>query len=281
MQEQLSTDDGQPFSITLHTAQRWMHKMDWRYEKRMKGMYIDGHERDDVVKYRQEFCARWKEYEKCMVTYDNNSNIDSIPAGFPVPGGRFRIQLVTHDESTFAADDRCKTIWQHSSHATNPEQKGEGTSIMVSDFLSLEWGRLKTDERCTYRVYATSHIISKLNSEARVIFHLGKNQEGYFTAEDLLAQVDRAIDIFEELTRGFTIALFIFDNVPSHKKRAPDALSARKMVKTPTLGWTPVKGGPRMRCGQLLDGTAQDFYYPDDHPTMPGWFKGMKAIIKE
>lgn len=29
------------------------------------------------------------------------------------------------------------------------------------------------------------------------------------------------------------------------------------------------------------DGTPQDFYYPDDHPTMPEWFKGMEAIIKE
>lgn len=27
--------------------------------------------------------------------------------------------------------------------------------------------------------------------------------------------------------------------------------------------------------------TPQDFYFPDDHPTMPGWFKGMEAIIRE
>ena len=29
------------------------------------------------------------------------------------------------------------------------------------------------------------------------------------------------------------------------------------------------------------DQTRQDFYYNDDHPTMPGWFKGMEEIIRE
>ena len=27
-------------------------------------MYVDGHERADVVQYRNEFIGRWKEYEK-------------------------------------------------------------------------------------------------------------------------------------------------------------------------------------------------------------------------
>lgn len=36
-----------------------------------------------------------------------------------------------------------------------------------------------------------------------------------------------------------------------------------------------------MRNGRLPDGREQEFYYHDDHPTMPGWFKGSEAIIKE
>jgi hypothetical protein len=31
----------------------------------------------------------------------------------------------------------------------------------------------------------------------------------------------------------------------------------------------------------MSNGNAQPFYFPDDHPTMPGWFKGMEVIIKE
>lgn len=44
--------------ISLATAQRWMQKLDWQYGKKKNGMYIDGHEREDVVKYRKEFLER-------------------------------------------------------------------------------------------------------------------------------------------------------------------------------------------------------------------------------
>jgi hypothetical protein len=49
----------------------------------------------------------------------------------------------------------------------------------------------------------------------------------------------------------------------------------------PKKGWTHHAGGPRMRCGRLPNGDPQSFYFPDDHPSMPGWFKGMEQIIKE
>jgi hypothetical protein len=29
------------------------------------------------------------------------------------------------------------------------------------------------------------------------------------------------------------------------------------------------------------DNTPQDLYFPDNHPTMPGWFKGMETIIRK
>jgi len=31
----------------------------------------------------------------------------------------------------------------------------------------------------------------------------------------------------------------------------------------------------------FADGQTQELYYPHDHPTMAGWFKGMEEIIKE
>lgn len=36
-----------------------------------------------------------------------------------------------------------------------------------------------------------------------------------------------------------------------------------------------------MRNGTLPDGSSQLFHHPENHPTMPGWFKGMEEIIKE
>jgi len=110
-------------------------------------MYIDGHEREDVVKYREEFVARWKDYEKRFFIYDNNGEVLSKPVGFPVPQiGRFRLILVTHDESTFYETDRRKTKWTHATQGPQPEKKGEGQSIMVSAFLTSEWGLLRDED---------------------------------------------------------------------------------------------------------------------------------------
>ena len=38
-------------SISKKTAICWLKKLDWRYEGLKNGMYIDGHEREDVVAY--------------------------------------------------------------------------------------------------------------------------------------------------------------------------------------------------------------------------------------
>ncbi|KAL1669056.1 hypothetical protein GGF50DRAFT_44924 [Schizophyllum commune] len=267
-------------SISERTGRRWLNKLSWRYQRKRSGMYIDGHERPDVVAEREKFIRRWREYERRFIHFDDNGDPLPAPPGFPVPGHRFRLIPVTHDESTFYQNDGRRIYWQHTKTRAAPQPKGEGQSIMVSDFLTSEWGRLRASD-------------DDNAEDARVVFKAGKNRDGYFTAVELLAQVDHAIDIFEERTRGFAQGLFLFDNAPSHQKRAPDALSARKMPKDPRsfqltflntgphATWTH-NNGPRMRDGYYgRNKTRQPLYYPEDHPTMPGWFKGMEQIIRE
>ena len=53
---------------------------------------------------------------------------------------------MTHNESTFYQEDGCKMKWTHKDDKPIPECKGEGSSIMISDFLTPEWGRLKDDD---------------------------------------------------------------------------------------------------------------------------------------
>jgi hypothetical protein len=137
-------------SISERTAIRWLTQLNWRYGRVRAGMYIDGHERDDVVMYRDEFVKRWMGatgYEKRMHQWDNDGN-ELRPTGFPVKGGRFRIIPVTHDESTFYQNDERKTVWAQKSERPLPKPKGEGQSIMVSDFLTAEWGRLRDGNEC-------------------------------------------------------------------------------------------------------------------------------------
>jgi hypothetical protein len=130
-------------SISKRTATRWLQKLDWRYQKTRNGMYIDGHEREDVVAYRCAFVERWKTFEKRFHQWDNDGRELPRPNGFPLPdNGPFRLVLITHDESTFYQNDRRKIAWAQTTSRPVPQPKGDGQSIMVSDFLTSEWGRL-------------------------------------------------------------------------------------------------------------------------------------------
>ena len=121
-------------------------------------------------------------------------------------------------------------------------------------------------------------------SEERIMFKAGTNRDGWFSTDDLLKQVENVIDIFKAKTNNFATGLFMFNSAPSHQKWAPDALTARKMPKNPHATWTGTKGGPKMQNGWYMKGTdkiSQEFYFPDNHPEMPRWFKGMEIIIRE
>jgi hypothetical protein len=170
---------------------------------------------------------------------------------------------------------------------------------MISDFLTTDWGRLCDGDRCVLSSGFTpaAHISF---SDACVIFKPGKQRDGWFSANDLLTQVDHMIDIFKGLTKGWAQGLFLFDNAPSHQKHADDTISALQMVKgacnrslqacadmahtilAPKAGRTHHLGGQHMRCGTLPTGEPQPFYFPQvkGHP-MSGWFKGMEVIIWE
>lgn len=130
--------------ISLSAACRMLKALDYWYGKEAKGMYVDGHERENVVEYRQgEFLRRWGEMEKHMVLMHKDSKITQAP---PIP--LRRIILFTHDESTFYANDQCNVRWIHSSESPKPIRKGDGTSLMVSDFCSPDYGWLRSSDGC-------------------------------------------------------------------------------------------------------------------------------------
>jgi len=46
-------------TISPATVWRWVHYIGFRYSERRKSYYVDGHERDDVVKKRIEYCLQY------------------------------------------------------------------------------------------------------------------------------------------------------------------------------------------------------------------------------
>jgi hypothetical protein len=105
--------------------------------------------------------------------------------------------------------------------------------------------------------------------------------------ELVVEQLRDAIKITQARYPDFT-HVFVYDNAPSHTKHPPGSISTRKMPKSPNTNFLfPSKdtrgqdAKVRMEDGRLSDGTRQPFYFPNNHPTSPGWFKGMAEILRE
>jgi len=266
----------------LATAKRWMQKMGYRWTKKPSGQYVDGHERDDVVYYRQTiFLPAWQALE-----YRTRKWLDDHSAELlgPRPFERYLV-VWFHDESTFYANDRRVVRWVWKGENAVPRTKGEGASLMVADFVSADYGWLQSPDG---------------KKEARVLFRCGKGRDGYFTNDDIRNQAARAMDILDEHYSSEDHVL-VFDNATTHLKRADTALSARNMPKhVPKEGknWgvevnqigadgKPVYAANGKICKkkvQMSDGTfdgrAQPLYFPQNHPRA-GVFKGMAVILEE
>lgn len=270
-------------SIGKSTANRWMKKLGYRWVKNHKGQYVDGHEREDVVAYRKKtYLPKWYEHEPRMRTWDKAG----VEEPMTLPLGVSPVVPWFHDESIYYAHDRRQSQWVHEDVSPTPYAKGEGASMMMALYFSPDHGYLRSPDG---------------KEDSRIIFKPGKNRDGYFDNEDMLAQATTAMDICEKYYPNEK-HVFIFDNATTHLKRAEDALSARKMPKkTPKPGtnWgievtkrgadgkvehglngKPLKIKIKMGNGSFSNGQPQEFYFPEGHPRA-GVFKGMAVILQE
>ncbi|OAX30645.1 hypothetical protein K503DRAFT_751027, partial [Rhizopogon vinicolor AM-OR11-026] len=261
-------------TISLATAQRWMKNIGYRWSKTPTGQFVDGHERADVVEYRQVvFLPIWAELLSRTRIYAASGNECVVQ-----PPSTRRVIIWNHDESTYYANDRRKIRWVHKSETAVPYAKGEGASLMVADMVSPDYGWLRSPDG---------------TETARVLFKAGKAREGYFMSEDILKQASNAMDILEKHYPDEDHVM-VFDNATTHLKRADGALSARHMPKfSPKHGdkWDGTDWGERrqpknwgvevpMGDGTFADGSPQSLYYPEGHERA-GVCKGMGVILEE
>jgi hypothetical protein len=157
-------------TISNTTAREWLKHFGWSFRTGKKDIYYDGHERPDVLAYRQEFLAEMLQLEQWM---PKPSDDDVMTLIEPVLNeGEKRHILVTHDESIFYANDGKKTFWGPIGHQPL-RKKGVGLSLHVSDFLTEVDGRLKFEQ-----------------DEACVVMKPGANRDGWWKTEDLIMQVN-------------------------------------------------------------------------------------------
>ena len=164
--------------ISKSTARRWLFRLGWDCHEYRKGIYVDGHERSDVVEDREKFIADYDELAKLTPTFSVD-NLDIIEPTLP-PNTSQHI-FITHDESSFNANDGPKRGW-----GPVDEQpllkKGRGRTLMISDFICETIGvlRLSPEQQLQF---------PNIPPIARTMHNTGANFDGYWTVEDLIKQV--------------------------------------------------------------------------------------------
>ena len=187
--------------ITLNTACEWMSKLNFKWQKPPTGTYLDGHECPDVVHYCQNiYLPALAQYEPTLQTWDKDNLTYLVDVSSPSLVHHTVVWF--HNQSVFHQNDQRKYQWVHVTEKPVPLLKGEGISLMVSNFISADYGWLCSPDG---------------GESARVLFWPGANREGYFTNEDVLQQADNAMDILQKHYPNDN-HIFIFDNATIHTK---------------------------------------------------------------
>lgn len=255
--------------IRCRTARGWLNKLGFSWRKVQKGVYMDGHERSDVVQYRQEvFLPAFQEIRTFLVTWNEEGQM-IMPQN--LPPGQKPLVLVTHDESTFNANDGKRQLWmEDGKQPLRPKARGKG--LMVSDFLT-PGGRL-----------AVPDTISEVELAARLLprryateyFVYGKDK--YWRGDDMVDHtVKVAIPIFNAAFPGCQ-AVFMFDNASNHSSYAADALRVENMNLHPGGKQSTLREG--FMHGK---GLPQSMSFPLDYHNLElaGKPKGIKRVLKE
>ena len=153
--------------VTIETARQFLHKEGFRFVEHKKGLYYDGHERPDVVDYRQnEFIPQLLAYRNRLVEYrpDNlDKEVIKTPPNYVEPC----LVLVPQDEMTAQANDGLKKSWVLEGEQPL-KKKGVGRGIHQSDVICVTHGWME---------------------DASETLEYGKNHDGYWNGEMFVKQV--------------------------------------------------------------------------------------------
>jgi hypothetical protein len=229
--EGITNEDGSDKELADRTATEWMNRRGYKWTDLKKGVYKDGHERPDVLAYRNDvFLPRLAELEPTFVQWtfphlEEDPDADPIlvyPQNLP-PGVKPRVP-VTHDESSFNSKDGIRRAWVKEDYLPFYD-KGRGTGIMASEYLT-PGGNLKLPPNHPEDDWPSEPDGDSFN-ECTQLFEFGDGQ--WWDGENVVAQLkDLTIPLFEKAFPGCQ-AVFLFDCATNHTAFAHDALRVEKM----------------------------------------------------
>ena len=235
-----------------------------------KGVFIDGHERPDVVESREKFIRKMTE---CGFLRPDNAPTEEAARALPTDVPHMTKEegekciVWWHDESAYNTSEDTPILWGEKGKLPI-KPKGKGSSIMVSEFIEEKDGYLAlSDEQYEFEVTNTDQNIEK---SALAVLEIGEHREGYWNSDRFMEQVGKAVKIANlkyPPSQGYH-HVWCFDHSCGHTAFAEDALIASKMNKGP--------GGkqPKMR-DTVWNGQPQTMTLPDGRP------KGAALVLEE
>ena len=252
-----------PNKVSTTTATRWLHKLGFSPSSTKKGVYIDGHERKDVVDYRKLFLKKMEILETTHAQPPQAS--DEARVITESDSSKKQLVMIYHDESVFHSNEDQGWAWAEK-WGQQIKPKGQGRGIMISDFIEEYNGYLRFDDTEYETAKCTNPNVKK---EARFLLKYGTDSEGYQDSNKFIQQVKHAVEIAElKYPSEHYNLLFLFDQSSGHTAYDDDALIVSRMNVKP--------GGcqPKMR-DTVYDGVTQRMVFDDGTP------KGMKQVLIE
>lgn len=178
---------------------RWLHKHGFTVDK-TTSQYVDGHDRPDVVEYRQAYLQRKLDYDRRIISHVPTQ--DEIEHFMTLPLNERPIIYVSQDEMTCWANDRKITEWRDEASKSKPcRQKSFGSSIMVSGwFDSISGG-------CANQGYDWGFTTTECD------------KDGWWTSDRMKADTQRVIKILES-AYPWAQFLFLFDWSSNHSAKS-------------------------------------------------------------
>ena len=180
-------EPGFPRKISLETARLWLHHLGFEVLTVRKGIFIDVHERPDVIDARKLFLRKMTKLG--FLHFTNAPTEDAMRALPDVDGPtnerRLKTVVFFHDESTFMSNEDQPTQWgMKGEKMLKPKSKGAG--IMVSDFIDEHNGFLALSDE-EYDAAKVSN--PRIHKYAREFLEYGESREGYWTRDKFIAQM--------------------------------------------------------------------------------------------
>jgi hypothetical protein len=262
-------EPGFPRRVSVETSRKWLHEMGFEVLTARKGIFIDGHERLDVIESRKTFLRKMV---KIGFLHFTNAPTEEAKQALPddldppIQERREKTVVFFHDETTFQSNEDQSSQWGvHGTKVMRPKSKGAG--IMISDFIDEHNGFLSLTDEEYERAKQANPSAKKY---ARRFLEYGENREGYWTRDKFIAQMKSAVEMAEvkyPKDDGWR-HVWVFDHSSCHAAMADDALDAKKMNVNPG-------GKQRKMRDTVWGGMVQSM---NDHRGVP---KGMRQVLKE